>query len=228
MTDETFRSNSECESSSHQEHLCYIVSQGFHLTNEAEYQALVKNPQFKCQKCGRLAKEQIHLCKPVKLSADQKDDCEELRNRMMKIKSVDELLDFVIIQEIRAYELYIRMASIVKNPWMNKVLESFAREELQHKQKLEAVKANKIVLEQIDVEDHVSNNTLENTKPHADMDYSELLAYAIQKENRSYRLYTSMASKFSEPEMRDIFLKLAQEEANHKQRLEFEYNMLTS
>ena len=68
MTEEAFETNSGCESSSHTQHLCYIISQGFNLSNESEFAELIKNPQFKCQKCGRLAKEQVNLCKPVKYS----------------------------------------------------------------------------------------------------------------------------------------------------------------
>ena len=60
------------------------------------------------------------------------------------------------------------------------------------------------------------------------MNYLELLAYAIKKEDSSYRYYTSMASIFSEPELKDIFLKLAKEEANHRQKLETEYYLMKS
>jgi hypothetical protein len=67
MTNQDTKSNPECESTSHSRHLCYFVSQGFHLSNEEEYKAMVENPQFKCQHCGRVAKEAKNLCKPVKL-----------------------------------------------------------------------------------------------------------------------------------------------------------------
>jgi len=59
------------------------------------------------------------------------------------------------------------------------------------------------------------------------MNYPELLVYAIKKENSSHRLYATMASIFSEPELKDIFLKLALEEANHKRRLEIEHDSVT-
>ena len=228
MTEETFSSNSGCESSSHTQHLCYMVSQGFNLSDEAEYQALVKNPQFKCQKCGRLAKSGINLCKPVKPSLTQKDGCEELRGRVMKYKSVDELLDAAIMREIQARELYIKMALMVKNPWMRKVLEGFAQKELQHQVRLEAVKAGKIGMEQKEVGDLGIDDLLEDVKPHANMDYPELLAYSIKKENSAHQFYNTMASIFSEPELKDMFLKLAREEANHKGRLEIEYDLMTS
>ena len=228
MTGENFSSNSECKSSSHTQHLCYMVSQGFNLSDEAEYQALVKNPQFKCQKCGRLAKSKTNLCKPVKHSLDRTDGCEELRDQVMKFKSIDELLDTAIIRETKAQELYIKMAFMVKNPWMCRVLEGFAQEELQHRIKLEAVKAGKISLERKEIGDLGIDDGFEDIKPHANMDYLELLAFAIKKENSSCRFYTSMASIFSEPDLKDIFLKLAKEEANHRQRLEIEYDLMTS
>ncbi len=228
MTEDTFSSNSGCESSSHELHLCYMVSQGFNLSDETEYQALVKDPQFKCQKCGRLAKSGINLCKPAKLSLNRTDTCEELKSRIMKFKSVDELLDTAIIREIQAQELYIKMAFMVKNPWMCKVIEGFAKEEQQHRIKLEAVKRGKVGLEQKEVANLGIVDELEDIKPHANMDYLELLAYAIKKENSSYRYYTSMASIFSKSELKDIFLKLAQEEANHRRQLEIEYDLMTS
>ena len=59
--------NEGCGSQKHTEHLCYFVSQGFHLSNEQEDKWMVENPQFKCQHCGRVAKCEDNLCEPVKL-----------------------------------------------------------------------------------------------------------------------------------------------------------------
>jgi hypothetical protein len=59
--------NLESKSNPHSKHLCYIVSQGFHLTNAEEYNALIKDPEFKCQHCRRSAKSADNLCKPEKL-----------------------------------------------------------------------------------------------------------------------------------------------------------------
>lgn len=228
MTEEAPGNNSGCESFSHEQHLCYMVSQGFHLTDEAEYQALVKDPEFKCQNCGRLAKSKISLCKPVRLSPDREACSEGLRARMMKSRSVGELLDVAIIRETEAQELYIKMASMVENPWMDRVLKGFAREEQLHRAKLEAVKAGEIVLELEEIGELGIEDRPENIVPYASMSYPELLAYAIKKEEGSHRLYESMASLFSEPGLKDTFLKLAQEEANHRRRLEIEYDLMTS
>jgi rubrerythrin len=228
MAEDTVSNNSDCESSSHTQHLCYIISQGFNLSDEAEYKALIKDPKFKCQKCGRSAKSENSLCKSVELSLSQTNGLEKIKDRIMKFKSVTEILDTAIIRETQAQELYIKMAFMVKNPWMCRVLEGFAQEELYHRKKLEAVKRGKINLEPKELDGLELEVEIEDIEPHSNMDYRELLAYAIKKENSSYQYYTSMASMFSEPELKDIFLKLAKEEANHRQRLETEYEMMTS
>ena len=67
MAKKSVSSKSGCKGRSHGQHLCYIVSQGFHLSDPEEYQALVKEPKFKCRHCGRVAKSKKNLCKPTKL-----------------------------------------------------------------------------------------------------------------------------------------------------------------
>jgi len=67
MAEEKITHNPECKSESHSKHLCYIISQGFHLSNAEEYKALVKDAEFECRHCGRLAKSADNLCVPVKL-----------------------------------------------------------------------------------------------------------------------------------------------------------------
>lgn len=57
--------NPECKSESHSEHLCYIISQGFHLSDADKYNELVKDTKFKCEQCGRLAKSSNNLCMPA-------------------------------------------------------------------------------------------------------------------------------------------------------------------
>ncbi len=47
--------------------LCKLVKKDYHKTNLKEYSKLVRNPNFICAKCGRVAQETKHLCKPAKL-----------------------------------------------------------------------------------------------------------------------------------------------------------------
>ena len=67
MAEEYPKDNSECKSPLHSRHLCYFISQGFHLTDEEKYKAMVSDPKFKCELCGRVAKSDKNLCEPVSL-----------------------------------------------------------------------------------------------------------------------------------------------------------------
>lgn len=147
---------------------------------------------------------------------------------MKKFSSVDEVLNAAIASESKAHELYVEMAAMVENPWMRTTLEGFAQEEFQHRAKLIAVKAGKITLERDKVGDLGIAETLEEAQPHAKMDYRELLIFAIKKEDSSHKLYATMASILSEPDLKNIFNNLAEEEAAHKRRFEIEYDSITS
>ncbi|HUW19994.1 MAG TPA: hypothetical protein VMW16_11895 [Sedimentisphaerales bacterium] len=67
MAQEDVRHNPECRSELHSKHLCYIISQGFHLSEPQQYKAMVEGARFKCGHCGRVAKSDKNLCEPVKL-----------------------------------------------------------------------------------------------------------------------------------------------------------------
>jgi hypothetical protein len=51
----------------HSEHLCYIISQGLHLSDRPAYEGLVAEPRFRCSHCGRTAGKRRNLCVPVDL-----------------------------------------------------------------------------------------------------------------------------------------------------------------
>ncbi len=63
----TLQLKTDCGSEFHRQHLCYIISQGFHLTDEQGYRALIEDPAFRCSHCGRTAGRSVNLCVPAKL-----------------------------------------------------------------------------------------------------------------------------------------------------------------
>jgi rubrerythrin len=147
---------------------------------------------------------------------------------MKKLSTMNDVLDFAISGESKAAELYMKMAATADNPWMRKTLEGFAQEEFQHGKKLKAVRAGRIALGREGVGDLGLAEKLDDVEPHPDMDYPELLVFAIKKENMSHGLYSRLASIFTEPELQETFLALAEQEAEHKRRFEMEYESLTS
>ena len=147
---------------------------------------------------------------------------------MKKLSTMKDVLDFAISGESKAAELYTKMAATAENPWMRKTLEGFAEEELQHHNKLKAVRAGRNALVHEGIAGLGIAEKLDGTEPHPDMDYPALLVFAIKKENASHGLYTRLASIFSEPELQETFIALAEQEAEHKRRFEMEYESLMS
>ena len=56
------------------------------------------------------------------------------------------------------------------------------------------------------------------------MSYQEAIILAMKKEKAAYKLYTTLATRVNDPDMKKVFLSLAQEEAKHKLRFEVEYD----
>ena len=146
---------------------------------------------------------------------------------MKTFRSVDEVLDFTINSEIEAHNYYMKLSEFVEKPEMSKMLSDIALEECGHKAKLEAVKAGEIEISEEEISNLGIVDNLEDVIPDAKMSYIDLLVLAIKKEEAARKLYTDLATIAKEQKLRDIFLKLAQEEANHKLRFEIEYDLVT-
>lgn len=145
---------------------------------------------------------------------------------MKRFHSVIEVLDFAIAKEIEAYHLYIELARWVERAEVAKLFEDFSIEELRHKRKLEAIKAGKVAVQE-EVGSLNIADSIEAAEPKVNMTYTEALVVAMQKEKEAFRLYTDLAAFYKDQEVRDIILKLAQEEAQHKLYLEIEYDLTT-
>jgi len=59
-----------------------------------------------------------------------------------------------------------------------------------------------------------------------DMDYQELLLFAIRKEQISIDLYNDLAAVVKGEESREALSALVEEESEHKRRFEVEYDNL--
>jgi hypothetical protein len=59
--------NTECCTGDHTEHLCYLISQGFDISDAQEFRSLIEDAQYRCDHCGRHAKSYTNLCVPMHL-----------------------------------------------------------------------------------------------------------------------------------------------------------------
>ena len=134
------------------------------------------------------------------------------------------VLDFAIDKEIEANQFYVDLAKQMKNPAMSKVFETFAKEELGHKAKLEAIKQGKEIQPVKNITDMKIAEYTVDVKTAPDMSYQDALILAMKKEKAAYRLYLDLADQVENEDQKALFLSLAQEEAKHKLRFEIEYD----
>ncbi|MHC4186661.1 MAG: ferritin family protein [Planctomycetota bacterium] len=146
---------------------------------------------------------------------------------MKKFDSVQQILDFAIKKEQAAHDFYINLAKKSDKPEMRKACMDFASQELVHKLKLEAVKAGEIKLEQEEIGDLDLADTVEEVWVYSEMKYQEMLVLAMNRELKAFELYCSLAKMSTQEDLKETFLLLAQEEEQHKLKLELEYDLAT-
>ena len=147
---------------------------------------------------------------------------------MPRFQSVNDVLDFAIAQEIESHDFYASWAQRVIDPRLRQTIKNFAIDELQHSLRLKAIAAGEATFIVDEIGSLGIAETLGDVEPHPDMSYRDFLCVAMTQEKAAFRLYTNLASIAKVPEIRATLLGLAQEEAQHKLRLEIEYDWETA
>lgn len=141
------------------------------------------------------------------------------------MNTVDEILDFAIEREQAAADFYTDLAARTESAWMKEMLESFSQEELRHKGKLKSVKkGEKLLSSEQRVQDLKLGDYLVDVEPTGQLSLQDAMIVAMKREKAAYRLYSDLASKVEDAELKDLFLGLAQEEAKHKLYFETQYD----
>lgn len=144
---------------------------------------------------------------------------------MDRFKTVDEALDFAISEEEGAFNFYTGLAERAKKTALKDLMLQFAREEKGHKTKLLVVKSGKKLISATrKVTDLRISDYLVDAEPNPDLSYQDALIVAMKKEKAAFTMYTNLAATTPELDIQELFLGLAQEEANHKLRFEIEYD----
>lgn len=143
---------------------------------------------------------------------------------MTRFNSIDEVLDFAISAEEEACKFYADLAAKAKGDRMRRVFEEFAREESGHKVRLEGVKQGASLHPPVKVTDLKIADYTVTVEAGPDMNYQDAIVLAMQREKAAFKLYSDLAWLAEDPELKDIFLMLAQEEARHKLRFEIEFD----
>ncbi|TVQ88044.1 MAG: rubrerythrin [Bacteroidetes bacterium] len=144
---------------------------------------------------------------------------------MEKFKNIDDVLDFAMKSEQEAVDFYNQLASTMQNQEMKDTFLQFAKEEVGHKARLQKIKDERLFdLSDEKVQDLQISDYVVNVKPSPDMKYADALVLAMKKEKAAFKLYTNLAQKTENHEIKAVFQNLAVEESKHKLRFELEYD----
>ena len=143
---------------------------------------------------------------------------------MLELKTVDDVIEYAIGAEERAYNLYMSLHNVADNEGAKKAFKEFADEELKHKAILEGFKGGEVHAsargKQVDLK---IAETLGDAYGEPDMTYQEALILGMKSEKAAYELYTSLADKVDDENLRKTLLTIADEELKHKAKFETEY-----
>jgi len=146
---------------------------------------------------------------------------------MKRFSSPDEIWDFAIAKETEAHDFYKKLARWAERPKVAEAFEELALVELRHRIRLEALKAGEIEIQADEVGNLGIADSIGPIKLRANLTYAGALLLAMQREKQAFRFYTHLAAMTQDPQAKSILMKLAQEEAEHRLRLEVEYDLTT-
>lgn len=143
----------------------------------------------------------------------------------MPQENVNEIIDFAIDEEVKAYKLYERTAENINNNQLKAMLKEMADMERGHEARLKAFKEGKmekigtVVPQDLKIGDYLVDVEINDNS-----EIQDVLIFAIKSEMKAHELYTAMSKLFETDEEKALFTKLANEELTHKNDLEKVYD----
>ena len=150
------------------------------------------------------------------------------KEKMAEPENVEEILQLAIDKEVEAYNFYMAVANAVTDQRVCVAFEELAKEELEHKAKLEleVMKLGQTIAVEQNPARPERNYIVSNDPSPLDMDYKDILMLGMAKEEAAFRSYVKLAANVHDKKSQEVLLTLAEEEVKHKLRFQAEYDIL--
>ena len=143
------------------------------------------------------------------------------------VKEVSEILEIAIKREEDAYTFYMEMHGSASEPGVKESLEFMAKEEKKHKEFLERYRDGGLKAEALrssDVVDYKVAEYLEEAELDSNSKPEDVFLVAAHREQRAHQFYKAFAAAHPDGELRQLLLKMADEELRHKEKVEYLYS----
>jgi rubrerythrin len=143
----------------------------------------------------------------------------------MSFATIEEIIRFAINKEKDAQTFYRSAATLARYPGIASLFQELAAEEEKHQKLLEELPDPQTLPESSrTVPDLKISDYLVDLKFHPDMKYQEVMILAMKNEEKSLKFYQAWEARVEDPAQKKLFAYLAEQEAQHKYRLESLYD----
>jgi rubrerythrin len=142
----------------------------------------------------------------------------------MEFKNFEDIIKFAIAREEDAIEAYGSLSQRATSPGLKELLLELQAEEKNHKKLLLEITADKIsVLKPEKTLDLKISDYLVEEPPGSEMTFQDLLIFAAKKEQKAMELYSKLADRSEDEDLKKLFDFMAAQEKTHKYKLEVKY-----
>lgn len=141
-------------------------------------------------------------------------------------KRVSDIIAIAIKREEEAYDFYLDIHAKVADPSLRQTLEFIAGEEKKHKAFLVSYRDGNFgakALQMADFVDYKVAEYLEESEIDERSKPEDVYLVASHREMRSFHFYSELANLHADSEIREMLLKMANQELKHKEKMEYLY-----
>jgi rubrerythrin len=145
----------------------------------------------------------------------------------MEEKKIAAVIDMAIEREEEAFAFYQNLYRKVEDPQAKETLQFLSNEERKHKEFLENYRQGGMGVEGLRMTDVVDYKIAEHlSKPdiQKNMETKDIYLVAAHRELNSFNFYQSLANMHPDGKAKSIFLRMANEEKKHKEKVEYLYS----
>ena len=145
----------------------------------------------------------------------------------MSAKTLGGLIEIAIEREEASYAFYHGLKDKVADKDVKETMEFLATEELKHKEFLERYRDGRYEASALQMAHPVDYKIAEHftaPDPDKDMDTKDVYLVAAHRELNAYNFYKSLAAINPDGHIKELLLKMANEELRHKEKVEYLYS----
>lgn len=143
---------------------------------------------------------------------------------MKDMSTLKGVIDFAMEKEAESQQLYKNLAGRIKSERLAGILIELAAEEQKHYDALKTLDLDLIPDAPREVPDLKISDSMHEVSYSPDMNFQDILVLSMKAEEHSHSLYNGLAKHAEDPELKKLFEFIASQEAEHKLRLETEYD----